>query len=828
MPASITSAVPTKPTLTDASRSDLAVGNVVTLTSTTVATTYLWQMVYRPPGSAATFSGSATAQNPGTFTVDVVGSYLVMLTTDGTSTIYVRLAAKTVGAELLLNAATEQYNPSGTNIPVDIGSTGWTNNLNANLQALENYSRSLWLWQDSAPVGGGLEQYQYSAFFPTIPINSSVGGVPAGVPCFFPLDGYVYFASELQTGQWSPDPATGISGNSKPSQWTVSNNDLTITSSGYTGASPVTQIGSARWGRGSYYTEIEGQTVAGADICVGLISTDSFSDTGFSYNTDSSVRTGGPLAYNTGTGIVYVNGSADPGTYAALSNGDVLGLLIKFMNPDAPTAFGSNGWEAQAYFRVNGGAWLNGANPVTDTGGVPFSANFTVGYVFGVSLDTSTLASATWEVDDYSAIVSGDWISIGSDFLSATVSWRGAIYSATTGAQTLDLEYNGVPVVPTLTGVMGLPNRALGQFDASLGSAALRAADIALTINTGPAAYSTTFSASVTLDGYVILNPIGPGPWGPTDGISFGASTGSISGVRTRYFNAGGSNNNTANNIASALGQAINRFGVTAYENGSLVFVRAEPPGPGNAVVATSNGTAFTVPSLTGGLALPVLNLLPTPGSWSAPAPGGTDPWYTTGEFMPNSNYSILASFTGSGPAINISTTNRIYFDYNGIGRSLLVVTSAAYNGGNVRVTFIRFDTGATVVRTVTPVVGGGTVHIQVPVLRVVQIETLGATFAAGTLSLQVGPYWTPVLAPASNVNGVSVPSPIATVPAPAFSVQDINQGIYQVILAPGAVVGEDGNMLDLYHASNPYPPSPSGDRRYFSTRVYFVVTNNP
>lgn len=136
--ASITSTINTS-TVVGASRNDATTGSVVSLSSTNTHTTYAWTLAYKPPGSAATFSGSSSAASPGTFTVDLEGPYLVRLTADlglGTeSTQYVRIRYPTVLGPLYLTAAGEGYGGS-IPVPVDQTSTGWTNALNSNLMTL--------------------------------------------------------------------------------------------------------------------------------------------------------------------------------------------------------------------------------------------------------------------------------------------------------------------------------------------------------------------------------------------------------------------------------------------------------------------------------------------------------------------------------------------------------------------------------------------------------------------------------------------------------------------------------------------------------------------
>jgi len=122
------------------SRNDLVIGDVVLVTSLDPATTYKWTLVYVPESSLAVFSGVDTAVSPGSFTVDKEGPYLVSLVVDaglGTeSTQYVRLRALTTGLGLTLVAAGERRDGTGI-IPVDIDATGWADEQNNNLLAIE-------------------------------------------------------------------------------------------------------------------------------------------------------------------------------------------------------------------------------------------------------------------------------------------------------------------------------------------------------------------------------------------------------------------------------------------------------------------------------------------------------------------------------------------------------------------------------------------------------------------------------------------------------------------------------------------------------------------
>lgn len=140
--ANIQSSIPSKPVVTGISRQDLEVGDVVTVTSTNLGTSYLWTLAYVPEGSTASFSGSTVSQSPGTFTVDVEGSYLIRLQfIDGTGTTeqFVRLRALTSYGQLRLVAAGET--PGAIPIPVDITAVGWADDQNYNLNRLLSLTR---------------------------------------------------------------------------------------------------------------------------------------------------------------------------------------------------------------------------------------------------------------------------------------------------------------------------------------------------------------------------------------------------------------------------------------------------------------------------------------------------------------------------------------------------------------------------------------------------------------------------------------------------------------------------------------------------------------
>lgn len=124
----------------EASRDDLALADVITVSSLDAATTYQWDLMFVPEGSAATFSGDPTQVSPGTFTIDLEGPYLVRLIVDAglpsEDTQYVRLRVLTAILNLHLVSAGERRDGTGI-IPVDVDAEGWANEQNANLQALE-------------------------------------------------------------------------------------------------------------------------------------------------------------------------------------------------------------------------------------------------------------------------------------------------------------------------------------------------------------------------------------------------------------------------------------------------------------------------------------------------------------------------------------------------------------------------------------------------------------------------------------------------------------------------------------------------------------------
>jgi len=143
MAAHIRSAIPLKPTLQDQSRDDLRDGDVVTLTSVDLHTTYTWTITFAPEALDGTPSASIlstpTLQSC-QFTVDNEGAYLIRLVVDAglpTESIeFVRLRYLTKFADLKLVGAGERRDQTAV-IPVDASPEGWANNQNFNIQQLQ-------------------------------------------------------------------------------------------------------------------------------------------------------------------------------------------------------------------------------------------------------------------------------------------------------------------------------------------------------------------------------------------------------------------------------------------------------------------------------------------------------------------------------------------------------------------------------------------------------------------------------------------------------------------------------------------------------------------
>ena len=144
MAAHIQSAIPTKPTLQNQSREDLRVGDVVTLYSVDLHTTYSWTITFAPEDEAGNPSAAvltAPSARTSAFTVDHEGPYVLRLVVDAglptESTQFVRLRYLTKFADLKLVGAGERRDQTAV-IPVDASAEGWANDQNFNLQKLQD------------------------------------------------------------------------------------------------------------------------------------------------------------------------------------------------------------------------------------------------------------------------------------------------------------------------------------------------------------------------------------------------------------------------------------------------------------------------------------------------------------------------------------------------------------------------------------------------------------------------------------------------------------------------------------------------------------------
>ena len=129
------------------SRNDLSFGDKVYLKSVgDGANTYSWNLLYKPEGSTASFSGNPTSVTVGFFEVDKEGSYLVRLIINagnaGESTQYLRLRALTQFGNLHLVSAGERKTFEDS-VPSDIDISGWTNDQNRNLLTLLDFIKPL-------------------------------------------------------------------------------------------------------------------------------------------------------------------------------------------------------------------------------------------------------------------------------------------------------------------------------------------------------------------------------------------------------------------------------------------------------------------------------------------------------------------------------------------------------------------------------------------------------------------------------------------------------------------------------------------------------------
>jgi hypothetical protein len=209
MPASIRSLRNGILPVDDASRDDLVIGDIVTVSALVASSTYNWAIVFAPESvaglpSVATFTGSAGDVSPGSFTVDNPGPYLIRLITDAglatEDTQYVRLRALTGQGSRLVSAG-ERRDASGL-IPVDVSVEGWANEQNFNLQTLENIALAGERFIEIAVAVADLSGAAPDVFTPadaTIPVGARVSGVTVIVNLVWDGAGMVFSVGDGTT-----------------------------------------------------------------------------------------------------------------------------------------------------------------------------------------------------------------------------------------------------------------------------------------------------------------------------------------------------------------------------------------------------------------------------------------------------------------------------------------------------------------------------------------------------------------------------------------------------------------------------------------------------
>jgi hypothetical protein len=692
------------------------------------------------------------------------------------------------------------YRPASNGVPINISAGGGGGGGPALV------SRFITATNSDSSSGTGYSIYPTDFVFTGT--AQAISGLPLGISSI----PYIYFDSN------------GLTGGANP--WVLSGGNATVTSDGTVGTGYISK--GSRVGRGDYYVEFECTTITGTDTRIGI------ADTSL-YLTGTILGTTG-LGYSS-TGAVYA-GAALPGVWGALTDGDVLGMYMQFINPDDPSAFGPGGYMLNVYFSING-VWQNGANPATSTNPIAFSSDNDNMWAYGVSLATTTFAQGTMEVIDAGALADGDYITIDGYKLTCTVSFRGAFVPQTAPGSVGDTLVVNVgtpgPTTLTLTGVAGARTPGADDFDSSLGTVAALIAEIVAAINDPLNSFAVYMLASAgTLRGndVVFIDTIAPFtvarslvpsvPVGSylaytmdtfiNTGVSYTTSYGMMLAI------------NGNNPTPSSLEEIVSASTVGAL--GGQIFLTSEIPGPAGDAIAltTSNALAITVPAnLSGGVDAPVITVRPDPSTpWAFPPGIGELAWIQS---QP-SNATILIFPSPFGPPVypaDFNVTQVYPFPTSLLaGRSIVIQTDALYDGGDVSITFIRSDTAASETRVIN-IVPGVDVEVNVPIQVLTHIENLGGPFNNGTLSVVCGDWWGPTAPPASNVGGVITPSPISSVPAPTFFIQDRNTGFY---LETPTIGGEDNNMVDVYSLT--HYPSPSGDIIYFGCSLTFVVTNAP
>jgi len=387
MPAQIRSSIAAKPTVDNASRDDLAPGDVITLevVPPVVGTTFQWTLVFVPEGSTATLTPAAAASTAGpvTFTADLVGPYLVRLTVDAglptEDTQYVRLRALTATLGLKLVAAGERRDSTGV-IPVDVSSEGWANEQNDNLLSLEAA-----IGAATAPTTTRMRkqlagEVDFIGFATPIPNLNGVSALPgAGVILWPRVAGDVWAEFDTtgppidleEEGRYDAAAFTRLPGPAGDNNMQASN------VLGVGGSAMIRSYRFAPLDRAlRVYAEFTSADWVGEPIVLGLCTSDFLiGSSQVLGKAPQSFQTGGIGYYASGdvkvAGVSIEDVVAGAGTvWPLLNNNDVLSILIDLEPLAGPAPLTAT---FRLYFGING-AWLNGADPATKTGGIDLIA----------------------------------------------------------------------------------------------------------------------------------------------------------------------------------------------------------------------------------------------------------------------------------------------------------------------------------------------------------------------------------------------------------------------------------------------------------------------
>lgn len=613
---------------------------------------------------------------------------------------------------------------------------------------------------------------------------------------------------------------------------------------GWSNPSLVRKIGRGRW-----YAEVEITSAGPVQLGVVGLRASKAADLQRYQNpaTDSY-----PLAavYDTGLGKVYANGAEVAGTWATLTTGDRLGILLDFHNPDGvllPDIFESQTgtFETRVFFYKNG-AIQNSGNVGTGAGKVVVadSTEFSRQWRLIARVARYLMAQATVVVDAAS-LVAGDYLEVGGDVLGFERIYEARIeVRAATGMTGRDIDITvdpggGGEVTYTITGAAA-ESIGADEWDGEAASRLDVATSITAVINDAGQPWNGVFSAALDTSGtYPQVRVRTTAPYTAARSIAV-ASAGSVSitpvamGPLTATTDddliqelVGWLNNLSLSDTQSPFRRDTIRALGYIGSDGLRLFHKLNGAAGNGDTVTTNNAGAFVVTAFAGGVANPVVTLFSDPADWTG-EPGISE----TGWIYANSeNFSavfrpLVFGLLGSPANFDVQDAGNLLAEPCR-GRSIKITTSNDYNGGNVELTIWRADTKTTVVRTVT-IVPGTPALVSIPVEKILRCRNLGGSFTTGSLIVGQGDFWMPPGIPASSSGGVVSPSPLSTLTAhkPRVILIDDNNGQYEEVLT-GAIGGEDNNMLDLTVLTRDVN-GPAQETRITGVRCFALVTYVP